>query len=68
MIPDTNTRLQLLGFRASFLTPVTSLAFLGAPNLIGWAAEVTLSEIRKMIELTNWTTKKWSRVLSLLAE
>ena len=44
----TITGLKLLGFRASFLTHYrsteqfsTSLAFLGAQNLIGWVAEIT---------------------------
>ena len=44
----TNTKLQLLGFRVSFLTYYssreqfsTNLTFLGAQNLIGWAPEIT---------------------------
>ena len=44
----TNIGIQFLGFRASFLIHwrsteqfSTSLAFLGAQNLIGWATEIT---------------------------
>ena len=62
----TNTKLQLLGFRVSFLTYYssreqfsTNLTFLGAQNLIGWAPEITGQLLSDNTQLGAFDEKKY---------